>query len=170
MKIYFLRHAIAVQRGTPGYDDDSLRPLTDVGRKKLQLACEGLHYLEPNWDLIVTSPYLRAKETTQVVADYFMLNHLVREDEVLTPQKTTDELTQFLKTILPLRSILLVGHEPAMSRHISNYVFGSEYGHIQMKKAGMACVEFAGDVDVGMGTLTWLMSPGQMQRLGRKRK
>ena len=34
MNLYIVRHAIAVQRGTPGYDDDSQRPLTDNGRKK----------------------------------------------------------------------------------------------------------------------------------------
>ncbi len=170
MKIYFLRHAIAVQRGTPGYDDDSLRPLTDMGERKLQLACEGMRYLEPDWDLIVTSPYLRAKETAQIVAQHFNLMHLLREDESLIPQKSTEDLNRFLQTLLPLRSLLLVGHEPAMSRHVSNYVFGSEYGHVQMKKAGLACVEFKDAVDIGRGTLLWLLTPGQMQRLGRKRK
>ena len=29
MNLYIVRHAIAVQRGTPGYDDDSQRPLID---------------------------------------------------------------------------------------------------------------------------------------------
>lgn len=170
MKLYFLRHAIAVQRGTPGYDDDSFRPLTDMGKKKLHLVCEGLHHLEPDWDVIITSPYLRAKETGKIVAQYFNLTHRVREHKSLTPQTKTEDLNQYLKTLLPLRSILLVGHEPALSRHISNYVFGSEYGHIQMKKSGMACVEFSENVDISLGTLEWLMSPSQMQRLGRKRK
>ena len=36
MNLYIVRHAIAVQRGTPDYEDDSQRPLTDKGRKKMK--------------------------------------------------------------------------------------------------------------------------------------
>ena len=36
MNLCIVRHAIAVQRGTPGYDDDSQHPLTDNGRKKMK--------------------------------------------------------------------------------------------------------------------------------------
>ena len=33
MNIYIIRHAIAVDEGTPGYEDDGQRPLTDKGRR-----------------------------------------------------------------------------------------------------------------------------------------
>ena len=36
MNLYIVRHAIAVEHGTPGYEDDSQRPLTDNGRKKMK--------------------------------------------------------------------------------------------------------------------------------------
>ena len=34
MRLHLLRHGIAVDYGTPGYTDDSLRPLTPEGRRK----------------------------------------------------------------------------------------------------------------------------------------
>ena len=42
MNIYIIRHAIAVDEGTPGYEDDSQRPLTDKGRKKMRQIAKGL--------------------------------------------------------------------------------------------------------------------------------
>jgi len=39
MNLYIVRQAIAVERETPGYEDDSQRPLTDKGRKKNEKNC-----------------------------------------------------------------------------------------------------------------------------------
>ncbi len=170
MKIYFMRHGLAVQRGSPGYQDDSERPLTDVGRKKLLAVCGGLDHLEPDWDLIVSSPYVRAKQTAEVVAEYFGMSHLVQESEVLIPGHTLHALSSFLSSLVPVRSLLLVGHEPLLSQNISAYIFGSPHGRILMKKAGVACLEFENDIQENQGALLWLMGPSQLQRLGKKRR
>jgi len=42
MDIYIVRHAIAVEEGTSGYESDSERPLTDKGRKKMRQIAKGL--------------------------------------------------------------------------------------------------------------------------------
>ena len=36
MNLYIIRHAIAVDEGTPEYEQDSERPLTDKGKKKMR--------------------------------------------------------------------------------------------------------------------------------------
>ena len=41
MNLYVVRHAIAVERETPGYDDDSQRPLTAKGQKKMEKIARG---------------------------------------------------------------------------------------------------------------------------------
>ena len=66
MNLYIIRHAIAVEAGTPEYEDDSLRPLTDRGKKKMVRIAQGLKNLEVELDLILTSPYIRAAETAKV--------------------------------------------------------------------------------------------------------
>ena len=45
MNLYIVRHAIAVEHGTPGYEDDSQRPLTDNGRKKMKKISRSLDRL-----------------------------------------------------------------------------------------------------------------------------
>ena len=55
MNLYFIRHAIAVQAGTPEYENDSLRPLTDKGIKKMQKIARGLKDLGAEIDLIASA-------------------------------------------------------------------------------------------------------------------
>ena len=61
MELYFLRHGIAVERGTPGYKDDSARPLTPKGRRQLKKISTALRRMELEFDLILSSPLVRAK-------------------------------------------------------------------------------------------------------------
>lgn len=164
-----MRHAIAVPRGTPGYDEDSERPLTDVGKKKLAVVCAGLSYLKPDWELILTSPYVRAKQTAETVAEYFEISHLIQEVPILAPDHTTKQLVTVLKDLPSVKSVLLVGHEPSLSQHLSCFMFGTPRGRFQFKKAGVACLEFSSPPEEGEGTLLWMMAPAQLSRIGKKK-
>ena len=74
MILYIVRHAIAEAAGNSDYEDDSQRPLTQKGRKKMRKIARGLKELEKQLDLILTSPYLRATQTTEVLAKAFELD------------------------------------------------------------------------------------------------
>ena len=41
MDLYILRHGIAVEPGTPGYENDADRPLTPEGQRKLEQIADG---------------------------------------------------------------------------------------------------------------------------------
>lgn len=69
MNLYLIRHAIAVDEGDPEYAQDSLRPLTEKGRKKMRQIARGLRALGAEFDLIVSSPYVRARETAEILSD-----------------------------------------------------------------------------------------------------
>jgi len=56
MKLYFLRHGIAAQRGDAKYKDDSLRPLTAQGRAKIRRASLGMQAFGLKFDVILSSP------------------------------------------------------------------------------------------------------------------
>lgn len=68
MDLYIIRHAWAGQRGDPAYADDSLRPLTDEGRKRFARMIEALAPCGLTPQLIVTSPMLRCVQTAEVLA------------------------------------------------------------------------------------------------------
>ena len=66
MNLYIIRHAIAVDAGTADFED-SQRPLTDKGRKKMRQIAKGLRSLGVEFDLILSSPYLRTQETAEIL-------------------------------------------------------------------------------------------------------
>ena len=69
MEIYILRHGIAVERGTPGCKKDSDRPLTEEGERKMWQIAKAMLRMDLKFDLILSSPYIRAKRTAEVVAE-----------------------------------------------------------------------------------------------------
>jgi phosphohistidine phosphatase len=169
MELYLMRHALAVPRGTAGYAQDADRPLTDDGRKKLEAVCRGLSYLATDWDVILTSPLVRARQTAEAVASYFEMSHLIQETPVLGPGHTTKQLVGILKDLPAVKSVLAVGHEPSLSQHLSCFVFGTPRGKFSFKKSGVACLEFQERPEEGEGTLSWMMAPAQLQRIGKKK-
>ena len=63
MDIYILRHGLAVERGVAGYANDADRPLTPEGERQLEKIAAAMAALDLSFDMIVSSPYARARQT-----------------------------------------------------------------------------------------------------------
>jgi len=162
MEIYILRHGIAVNRGTPGYKKDSDRPLTTEGEEKVHQIAKAMLSMELKFDLILSSPYLRAKHTAQIVAAE--LDEKVTLTDFLVPDGNALELIRELNDEKP-QSVLLVGHEPYLSGLISVLVTGESHALIELKKGGL-CKLSADRLAFGQcATLNWLLTPKQMRSL-----
>jgi len=162
MEIYILRHGIAVNRGTPGYKKDSDRPLTTEGEEKLNQIAKAMLAMELKFDLILSSPYLRSKQTAQIVAAE--LDEDITLTDLLTPDGNPLELIRELNDEKP-QSVLLVGHEPYLSGLISVLVTGESNAAIELKKGGL-CKLSADRVAYGQcATLNWLLTPKQLRSL-----
>jgi phosphohistidine phosphatase len=123
--IWFLRHAEAVD-GTP----DHLRELTDKGRRQSEAAGKGLAALGVEFDLCLTSPKVRARDTALIACEQLGIEPV--EDEALSGGPFDPEA---LAGDLP--NVLLVGHEPVFSMAVADLTGA----RIEMKKAGVAAVE-----------------------------
>ena len=162
MEIYILRHGIAVNRGTPGYKKDSDRPLTPEGEEKVHQIAKAMLAMELKFDLMLSSPYLRSKQTAQIVAAE--LDEEVTLTDLLTPDGNPLELIRELNDEKP-QSALLVGHEPYLSGLISVLVTGESKAAIELKKGGL-CKLSADRVSFGQcATLNWLLTPKQMRMM-----
>ena len=168
MKLYIIRHAIAVEAGTPGVEDDSQRPLTDKGKKKMQKIAQGLRELETELDLILTSPYVRAVETAKILRKAFDLKkENVVETEHLTPTGDGNQVVNLIKEQYPnVDKVALVGHEPALSNLASVLISGDPTLALTFKKGGV-CRLSVDTLQYGRcATLDWLLSPAQLVELG----
>ncbi len=166
MDMYLLRHAIAVTRGTEGYDNDAERPLTKKGAARMRRIAKAMKGLDLSFDLILSSPILRARTTAEIVADEMGLRKkLVFSDSLGTAGDAEAVIAELNDTYRSCEAVLLVGHEPDMSDLISLLLSGGGDVAVTMKKGGL-CKLSVDSLQAGRcATLEWLLTPRQLVAL-----
>jgi phosphohistidine phosphatase len=166
MNLYLLRHAIAAQRDDTHYPDDSQRPLTSKGRRKMRRIAAGLRVQKIKLDLLLSSPYLRARQTAEIVADVFRARRHLHFTETLAPEGDPRALIRLLKKEhRDAQNIMLVGHEPYLSLFVGTLLTGSTPLPLLLKKGGL-CGLSANSLRYGAcATLHCLLTPRQLVRL-----
>lgn len=164
MKLYLLRHAIADLRDPVRYPDDSLRPLTKEGKEKFRRICAGIQRLNLTFDLVVSSPYTRARQTAEVFCEELKISRSrLIFNENLTPFGNPQALfEEIYAQYTDLASLACVGHEPYLSELIGSLLCGNAATSITIKKGGLCCLSLAQLDFVGYATLKWLLTPAQM--------
>lgn len=164
MKVYFLRHGIAVEpEAWSGGDFD--RPLSREGCERVEREAKAIEALCLDLDCILTSPLVRARQTAKIVGERLGECRLI-EDTRLAGDFDVDHLTAILSAYSDANAIMLVGHEPSMSTTIGRAIGNAR---IEMKKAALAGVEFphAGAVK---GALICLIPPKILVALARRNR
>ena len=162
MEIYILRHGIAVARGTPGYKKDGDRPLTEDGVEKTHQVVAAMLAMGLKFDLILSSPYLRAAQTADIVARE--LDEEVTFTDFLLPDSNPLKLIREINDHKPQR-VLLVGHEPDLTRLISLLISGGSDAAIELKKGGLSKLTTEKLTFGQCATLHWLLTPKQLRAL-----
>ncbi len=138
--LYLIRHGIAEERGT--YIDDAQRSLTDEGHKKTKQVAKRLYELGLRFDLLQTSPLVRARQTADVFANVFD-GCPIQQSPELAPE---GNLQTWLSSIAawidqhpqPAKASLgIIGHEPDLSSWAEMLIWGEFKGVLVLKKAGI---------------------------------
>src|SRR5437764_13096179 len=141
--IWFLRHGDA-----EGGEPDAERKLTDKGRDQSRDAGAALAALDVEFELCLTSPKVRARETAELACA--PLGVEIRADERLAGGPFDP-----LELTAGLGEVLLVGHEP----DFSNVIAELTGGRADIKKGGLAAVDD--------GELRILLRPRETRLLGQ---
>jgi len=164
MNLYVLRHGLAADPGAPGFGRDAERPLTPKGKRKLRKIADAMLELDLCFDLILSSPYLRARQTAEIVAKAFKARNELDLSDHLTPSGSLKKLIDFLNDYKPRpENVLLVGHEPYLSELISLLVSGDKNSSVQMKKGGLCKLSVNLLKHGRCSCLEWLLTPKQMR-------
>lgn len=164
MDLYILRHGIAVEPGTEGYADDSERPLTPKGERKMRQITKAMRALELSFDRILSSPYVRTRQTAEIAGEAFDATRNLDFSDSLTPNGSSKKLIELLDDMdPPPNSVLLVGHEPYLSGLISLLVSGDSSLCIVMKKGGLCKLAVDSLKHGRCAELEWLLTPKQME-------
>ena len=163
MNLFILRHGIAVEPGTHGYEKDADRPLTPEGERKLLQIAEAMEALDLTFDLILSSPYLRARQTAEIVAEALKARKRLEFFDSLAPGGSTMKLVELLNCLAPPpQNVLLVGHEPYLSGLVSLLASGGATLTVVMKKGGLCKLTTGLLTHSRCATLEWLLTPKQM--------
>lgn len=151
MEIWLLRHALAEDRSASGRDAD--RTLTEDGHKRAREVARGLAALEPSIELVLTSPFARARQTAEPSARALKLTARMRETAALEPDADPEDILAEIRAE-KVEAVLLVGHEPHMGALLGRLVAGRPGLAIPMKKAAVARLSWSGS---GPATLRALL-------------
>jgi phosphohistidine phosphatase len=167
MRLYLLRHATAVPHGTPEFEHDADRPLTEEGREQARRAADALKRLKIAVDAVITSPFVRAVQTAEPVARAFGLEDTLSTIEALQPEADPAKASAALRGLAAFQHVVAVGHEPHMGAWLG-WLTAPGGLRCEFKKGGMASV----DIDRlpparGDGTLRWFMTPKQLALIGK---
>lgn len=163
MRLFVMRHGLAMDRDDPSCPPDPERPLTAKGVIRTRRASRGLAILGAVPSLVLTSPYLRAVQTAEVAADELGLGaESMRETDALRPERGPGDIFAELAD-LPDDEVLLVGHAPSVDFIIARAV-GATEPFTDLKKAGAACLDFSTGVE-GLARLVWVAEPGLLRKL-----
>ena len=170
MLLLLVRHAQAGERDAERWPDDSVRPLTNPGRAAHARVSRALRRLDCTPDLIVASPWVRALQTAEIMADEMGVDAEIAECEPLTIEPNLQTIANCLPELEADATVALVGHSPYLEDLASLLLSGAP-GRlaVDLPKSGVMAIETE-RMEAGVGTLRFLLRPKQLERLRRRRK
>ena len=141
MRIYVVRHGMAIERDDPKCPPEAERYLTAEGVAKTKQVARGVTELGATADLLLSSPYVRAMQTAEIFAGALgYAKAKIRRTDLLLPGADAGLLFRELAK----------DKDPCTA----------------LKKAGVALVELK-RVSPPSGELIWLAPPKLLRRAGK---
>ena len=162
VELYLIRHAIAEERGEK-WPDDGKRPLSADGIARMRRAAKGLARLGVKFDVVLTSPLVRTRQTADIVAAAFEQRPPVVLAESLAPDGEHSDVLADLHKHARRSRIALVGHEPGIGELAARLV-GSRRP-LEFKKGAVCRIDVDSIPPGKPGSLRWFLPPGILRAI-----
>ncbi|MCU1259106.1 MAG: putative phosphohistidine phosphatase, SixA [Bryobacterales bacterium] len=156
MQVYILRHGIA--EGHTARRRDSDRALTNEGTKKLAsvLKVAGKAGVAPS--LILTSPYVRARQTAEMAAEALNCPKPPLDIDSLVPHSSPQAVWNDVRDHRTEEALLLAGHEPLLSQ-VVGYFLAVPALQFDFKKGALVAMTIDNFRGEPHGVLQWILTP-----------
>lgn len=161
-RCYLIRHAIAEARGDE-WPDDTQRPLSSDGVRKMRRAVEGLAALGVELDLIVSSPLLRAVQTADLVANGLPSRPRIITLPALAPGGAPSITAGALRVVGRAQTVAIVGHEPDLGE-LAAWMLGTA-SPIPFRKGAVCCLDVDRWPPEPPAHLVWFATPKMLRGL-----
>ena len=163
-ELYLIRHGLAEEQGD-AWPDDSKRPLTEDGMSRLRKGARGLAALGVSFDVVLTSPLVRTKQTADIVAGAFEPRPPIVTEDALAPGGSVQTVLADLEKQSRRKRIALVGHEPGIGE-LAARLAGSRHP-FEFKKGAVCRIDVEMLPPAGPGTLRWFLMPKILRMIKR---
>jgi phosphohistidine phosphatase len=164
MRLYLMRHGIAIDREDPDSPEESQRYLTEKGIERTRSAARGLAELEIQPVVLLSSPYLRAMQTGEIVCEALDIDaKQLRTTDALKPSADPSRLAAELARMSETE-VICFGHAPHLDEFIA-YAVRANAAFTELKKAGAACLEVESFSPM-KAKLAWLLTSKILRSLG----
>ena len=160
MRLLLMRHADAGEADARRWPDDRLRPLSPRGEAEHRRVARARREAGLRFDRVLTSPLVRARQTTAITVEAFAWAGAVEVVDFLGDRATPEGVVAALATLPAGSSPLCVGHEPTLGWVASLLVAGSPGGaRIHVAKSALIGIDTAVPPVAGRGTLAFVLPP-----------
>jgi phosphohistidine phosphatase len=158
MRILLIRHADAGRRDPARWPDDSLRPLTDKGRRRHRRVARRLRRRGLVPTRVLASPWLRARESAEITA-VGTRGPMPVPCDALAASPDLAALGHALGDCDEETVAAFVGHEPWLSEFAALLLTGHAAGlSLDFAKSGVMAI-LAPALQPGAGTLEFFWRP-----------
>lgn len=167
-RLLLVRHAIAEDRGEfarTGRPDDE-RPLTEKGMRRMRISARGLREALGGLDLLATSPFARAAQTAEILAEEFGGIRVEKVRELASGP--AEAFLAWYDGVADVGTVAAVGHEPFLGAWASWLLAGPSAGFVAFRKGGACLLEFPGPIEPGGAVLRWHLAPAHLRALGER--
>ncbi|MGI8732603.1 MAG: SixA phosphatase family protein [Pyrinomonadaceae bacterium] len=160
--LYLMRHAKSSWKDKELADFD--RPLNRRGKAAAELMGTVIQQRRLRVDLVLSSPAVRARQTTEIVMRSAKLRPEVRLDQRIYEAGPLQLLEVISDIENSVNNALLVGHNPGLTELLGILTTRSEY----MATATLARINLEttkwSKINPCVGTLAWLVKPKDLSR------
>ncbi len=158
MDCILFRHGIAVDRGEWTGDDRS-RPLTGEGVEITRHVTQGLVRLGVVPTSILCSPFLRTRQTADIVRDILGVSERAHPCPALLSEAAPEDFLNVLTSYARDECVFCVGHEPHLGQTAGLMLLGQPVTGLSFTTSGVCRIRFDGTPRPGCGTLQWWLPP-----------
>lgn len=161
-ELYLIRHGLAEERGE-AWPDDTKRPLTDRGTARLRKSGRGLLNLGVTFDVVLTSPLVRARQTAETLASAFDVRPPIVTADAFAPGATWQTVAAELEKHTRRSHIAIVGHEPDIGELAARLIGAKQ--PIAFKKGAICRIDVEALPPTAPGMLRWFLPPKILRAL-----
>ncbi len=158
MEIYLVRHGAAYEK-----EEDPERHLNNDGVNQCHLTGKALKRLDIKFDLIVSSPKVRARQTADIIAEEVGYStKKIKITETLVPTAPPKETLSYLEDFTGIKRVMLAGHLPLLGYLASELLCNTS--HISLCfEPGAVCQINIEQPSSHTGDFRWFLTPEHLR-------